>query len=86
MDFEVSIHVPNEGNDIRRLSKKTVSVVSIHVPNEGNDFDLSNPRAGDYLFQSTFPMKGTTRMIFCVPVVVELFQSTFPMKGTTYSR
>ncbi len=36
-DPGVSIHVPNERNDVTRIALSVGNIVSIHVPNEGND-------------------------------------------------
>ena len=37
VSWQVSIHAPNEGSDLRRELNVWVQGVSIHAPNEGSD-------------------------------------------------
>ena len=57
----ISIHVPREGHDHKRICfSRTDRAISIHVPREGHDAIRScRPRSG-VTFQSTCPARGTT--------------------------
>ena len=59
----ISIHVPIAGNDGERHRKRVERKISIHVPIAGND--ACGNEVIDYLhiFQSTFPLQGTTMLI-----------------------
>ena len=79
--------------------------ISIHVPNAGNDWHGIMEHIPVAIFQSTFPMQGTTeistslvidalnfnprsqcrerRVVLGGNATIAQFQSTFPMQGTT---
>ena len=57
----ISIHVPRTGHDVTRRDTDTPSLISIHVPRTGHD------KGGGVMdnllqFQSTCPVRGTTRL------------------------
>ena len=67
---------------MRLCTERISHDISIHVPIAGNDCDPGNCGKTDELFQSTFPLQGTT--VAGIPEVeAEEFQSTFPLQGTT---
>ena len=59
-----------------------VIYISIHVPIAGNDEIERNIRHYAEVFQSTFPLQGTTGIKEGANGI-EVFQSTFPLQGTT---
>ena len=58
---EISIHVPYTGNDVNGFTQKQLADISIHVPYTGNDDIRRHYILILLLFQSTFPIQGTTR-------------------------
>ena len=52
---------------------------------KGNDADVVETKTGVGIFQSTFPIQGTTSMID-LALGGHKFQSTFPIQGTTHRR
>ena len=59
--MEISIHVPIAGNDpIEEVDVEKEFNISIHVPIAGNDDECSIIIEDGYVFQSTFPLQGTT--------------------------
>ena len=56
--------------------------ISIHVPIAGNDFGVKEWFSNQEIFQSTFPLQGTTNTEL-VYGSLDVFQSTFPLQGTT---
>ena len=56
----ISIHVPLAGNDDKRFTLLRIHAISIHVPLAGNDLSRERFEAAESLFQSTFPLRGTT--------------------------
>ena len=59
---KISIHVPIAGNDdgINIVSIDPL-YISIHVPIAGNDATAITVAGGAAIFQSTFPLQGTTK-------------------------
>ena len=58
----ISIHVPRTGHDGCPWHRQLASVhISIHVPRTGHDADGDATRAMLTQFQSTCPVRGTTR-------------------------
>ena len=58
--------------------------ISIHVPIAGNDGFGGVDEFSLEVFQSTFPLQGTTGAILCGITAEITFQSTFPLQGTTF--
>ena len=58
----ISIHVPREGDDQKKNIPLSIADISIHVPREGDDVEVGGPAFGDRIFQSTSPVRGTTRL------------------------
>ena len=67
---------------MRLCTERISHDISIHVPIAGNDCDPGNCGKTDELFQSTFPLQGTTIRRHYILILL-LFQSTFPLQGTT---
>ena len=70
----------------RLLERAAVDVpfaISIHVPIAGNDKERLEPMADLAIFQSTFPLQGTTFARVYADLITKEFQSTFPLQGTT---
>ena len=58
----ISIHVPREGHDHSAPpSLRAAWPISIHVPREGHDVGYNIDTVRDKAFQSTCPVRGTTR-------------------------
>ena len=58
----ISIHVPIAGNDaIRPMRHADCTIISIHVPIAGNDGGTALIVLPLGVFQSTFPLQGTTQ-------------------------
>ena len=78
----ISIHVPLAGHDLTDSLYICESCISIHVPLAGHDTPLRCDINFRGSFQSTCPLRGTTR-----PQTrgrcAETFQSTCPLRGTT---
>ena len=73
----ISIHVPREGNDgMVNIGFAMPRCISIHVPREGNDFIQLCSFLPHFIFQSTFPVRGTTSwdsfegQVFCISIHV----------------
>ena len=79
----ISIHVPIAGNDKADGGLADGEEISIHVPIAGNDLIVLLDRLHDRIFQSTFPLQGTTGHRVPVKFYRLVFQSTFPLQGTT---
>ena len=81
---DISIHVPLAGHDhIVYLTEEHMDLISIHVPLAGHDV-IAWELGGLLIFQSTCPLRGTTRLArYCCQVLKEEFQSTCPLRGTT---
>ena len=58
--WNISIHVPREGDDHQPAALKLGLGISIHVPREGDDPDTAPPIVWVVAFQSTSPVRGTT--------------------------
>ena len=56
----ISIHVPLAGNDKWQPAEIWLLQISVHVPLAGNDVGAVVQVVADALFQSTFPLRGTT--------------------------
>ena len=59
----ISIHVPYTGNDLAGRVLEWCKEISIHVPYTGNDFLMMASWILQNIFQSTFPIQGTTANI-----------------------
>ena len=59
--FDISIHVPREGDDRQQDVLLPAVHISIHVPREGDDSDTLSTSGFSSIFQSTSPVRGTTR-------------------------
>ena len=57
----ISIHVPREGDDWHCYHPRTPIRISIHVPREGDDEVYGYIETEMVQFQSTSPVRGTTR-------------------------
>ena len=62
--FIISIHVPIAGNDYGNIQFFPTRCISIHVPIAGNDRIRLVIQIAGALFQSTFPLQGTTDQLF----------------------
>ena len=78
----ISIHVPIAGNDEDMLNNRLSedNHISIHVPIAGNDAVGMASSAVLGIFQSTFPLQGTTVIIpfFCIIINIAIH---VPMAG-----
>ena len=79
----ISIHVPREGDDSPELPILAVFPFSIHVPRVGDDGQDKPAARQDAKFQSTSPVRGTTKPMVWMPLPPIRFQSTSPVRGTT---
>ena len=79
----ISIHVPREGDDSPELPILAEFPISIHVPREGDDGQDKPAARQDAKFQSTSPVRGTTKPMVWMPLPPIRFQSTSPVRGTT---
>ena len=59
--------------------------ISIHVPRAGDDLDVHIEQSYLCVFQSTSPVRGTTRGYVSRKSDGIIFQSTSPVRGTTQS-
>ena len=81
-EFHISIHVPIAGNDLC-FAKTTVHRYYFNPRSHCRERRQSSWHCQVRLiFQSTFPLQGTTFEIM-ENLINKLFQSTFPLQGTT---
>ena len=59
--FKISIHVPLAGHDLHHWAGADRACISIHVPLAGHDCPLWSAWPQREVFQSTCPLRGTTR-------------------------
>ena len=81
----ISIHVPCTGHDSAGRLKARTQIISIHVPCTGHDTATSYQELLPAVFQSTCPVRGTTRRAAQSLHNGMEFQSTCPVRGTTRS-
>ena len=60
--FNVSIHAPREGSDLRSEIIGRLQSVSIHAPREGSDVFVAVLVVNVGAFQSTLPARGATKI------------------------
>ena len=79
---EISIHAPLAGCDTRLLLFPTPAAISIHAPLAGCDPLICRKIWGEFLFQSTHPLRGATGKPIRAKKYTQ-FQSTHPLRGAT---
>ena len=59
------------------------ATISIHAPRAGRDLLKLTLLRGDWIFQSTRPVRGATLLVIMTLLLCSLFQSTRPVRGAT---
>ena len=80
---KISIHPPREGWDPVLCIVTPLIAISIHPPREGWDMSVISKDGAYHGFQSTHPVRGGTRALVAVLVLIAAFQSTHPVRGGT---
>ena len=79
----ISIHTPHAGSDYDFNKKRWYVHISIHTPHAGSDKVGAKFSFGGFVFQSTLPMRGVTKVARTAKEREIIFQSTLPMRGVT---
>ena len=81
--YDISIHAPLAGCDVRLERPPPLLVISIHAPLAGCDRDRAVAAVAPGKFQSTHPLRGATALVLTATAALPVFQSTRPLRGAT---
>ena len=82
LPFDFNPRAPCGARHTTSAANKQAKQISIHVPLAGHDDGVRQGEAALVIFQSTCPLRGTTKNCVIAPAEVR-FQSTCPLRGTT---